>query len=901
MALEPGKQIGPYKITGHLGTGGMGEVYRATDQNLGRDVAIKVLPDALADDPERLARFEREAQLLASLNHPNIGGIYGLEQSDGNRCLILELIEGPTLAEMIDAGPLPLEKAFPLALQIAQALEAAHDKGIIHRDLKPANIKVTPEGAVKVLDFGLAKAFTDEAADGSAATMNSPTLTMAATQVGVILGTAAYMSPEQAAGQPADRRADIWSFGVVFQEMLTGHRAFEGETVSHMLAAVLKDEPDWNELPDDLPPRMLELLQSCLQKKTRQRLQAIGDARIVLEAWLQDPASFTTPAATAGTTLPAEPQKRRAPWLVAATLALALVATLVTLWPEAPRPTAPIRLSVALAAGQELFRGYGTSVLLSPDGSSLAYITSTPGQERGIFVRALDQWEGIELAKDLVPYHPFFSPDGEWWIGFVNRQAMFKVPVRGGSPIKIADVSFNRGASWGEDGFIVYTPSPASGLLRIPEAGGEPESLTEIEEQGSHRWPQILPGGKAVLFTSVGGEYENFDEAQIEVLILETKERRVLHRGGTYARYVGSGHIVFVSGTSMFAAPFDLDSLTMTGSIVPVLEGLSTDPVHGGAQFSVSDNGRLAYVEGGGSDTGSQLVWVDRSGNRSAISDERRTFLNPELSPDQTQLAVEIRAEGKSDIWVYDLERSLPTRITSGVGNHSKPIWSHDGRWILCGVDNSGRSWIERIAADGSGEPEILLESEVNVAPTSLSPDGQRLLYRHVPSGNPDLAILQIESGETETFLDTDAIDYDARFSPDGRWIAYGNNQSGDFEVYVVPADGGRGRWQISDKGAYPRWSADGRALFYRDSGDGRIFEVLLEAGTGTIRAGRPRVVVEGGPFLWINGPDNDFAVAADGKSFVMLEINEGDQEVHEHVKVVLGWADALRGIAGGK
>jgi serine/threonine-protein kinase len=899
MALDNGTQIGPYKVTGKLGAGGMGEVYRANDSNLRRDVAVKVLPEAFAADPGRLARFEREAQLLASLNHPNIAGIYGLEEVDGSRCLILELVEGKTLAEMIEAGPLPLETGVRLAVQIAEALEGAHDKGIIHRDLKPANIKVTPEGTVKVLDFGLAKAFVDEGNDPAPDLAHSPTLTMAATQAGMIMGTAAYMSPEQAAGQSADRRADVWSFGVVLIEMLTGRQSFAGETVSHTLASVLKDDPEWERLPKDLPPRLRELLESCLQKKVRQRLQAIGDARIVLEAWLADPAAFETPVAGLADAAAVQPAARpaRAPWIVAGMLAAALVATAAFLWPSAPAPEATIRTHLALPDGQSLFRGYGTSVLLSPDGSRLAYVVSAGQQERSLFVRSLDQWDGILLADEQAPYNPFFSPDGEW-VGFVTREEMFKVPIRGGSPFKLTDVSLNRGASWGDDGFIVYSPSPSSGLYRVSENGGDSELLTEIDEAESHRWPQVLPGARAVLFTALGGtETADFDDATIEVLLLESGERHVVHQGGTYGRYVASGHLVFANGTSLFAATFDLDTLRVTGPIVPVVEGVSISNGQGGAQFDVSSKGQLVFAAGAGNNVGLEVVRVTRDGTLLQLSDDPRNYANPAPSPNGKYLAVDVTDEGKPDVWVYDLERSVPTRVTSGVGANWGPIWSPDGQWIFYAVAGSGKSSIERISSDGSGRPEVILQADVIVRPTALSPDGKRLLYVRGALGKPDIYSYWMDSGESEPLVVTDSVSYDARFSPDGRWIAYGSDESGTFEVFIVPAEGGRGRWQVSNGGVYPRWSVDGKSLFYRSIVDSRVYEVVLNAGEGTIRAGRPQPVTPDEPFYFDNGPSNHFAVFGDGQSFILMRDPEVASVAHEHVNLVVGWYDALRAV----
>jgi serine/threonine-protein kinase len=896
MALSPGTRIGPYEITAPLGKGGMGEVYRATDGNLRRDVAIKVLPEGFAQDPERLGRFEREAQVLASLNHPNIAAIYGLEELEGQRCLVLELIEGDGLDEMVAAGPLPVERALPLALQIAEALEAAHEKGIVHRDLKPANIKVTPDGTVKVLDFGLAKAFADDSGQGSTDLSLSPTLTAMATQAGVIIGTAAYMSPEQAAGQSADRRADVWSFGVVLMEMLTGGKPFGGETVSHTLASVLKEEPQWERLPADLPPRLSELLRTCLRKKPRDRLQAIGDARRLLETYLADPEGFSqvsTPVA--GVAVQVTPWQRRAPWVVAAALAAALLGTVWGLWPRPTPPPDPVRLRMPTQEGEILFRGYGSSVALSPDGSRLAYITLMPDGGRRLTLRSLDQWEGLVLVDDDAPYHPFFSPDGEW-IGYVTRTELKKVPVRGGSSITLCDVALNRGASWATDGTIIFAPNPSSGLSRVPAAGGQPQPLTELDEEReetSHRWPQVLPGNELVLFTVGTARAEDFDGGRIELLDLKSGDRQLLHEGGTYARYVASGHILYLNRGTLFAFPFDLETRQATGSAAPVVEGVSGDDIQGGAHYSVSDNGILLYATGSDDASGTTMVWADRDGNFTPLWDRLQAYENPMLSPDGKRVAVGIETEGTADIWVYDLERDVPTRLTFGDGWEWSPVWSPDGAWIYYAIQEGVKNGILRVPSDGSGEPETILDADSESVPRSVSPDGTRLLFEERPAGNIDLKILDLDSGEVETFVQSSFINYGGRFSPDGRWIAYGSNESGTFEIYVRPADGGRGRWQISSEGSYPLWSADGRTLYYRRVEDKAVLAAKVEADGSAFRAGRPQVVFDG-PFQATSDGQNRYAVAADDQRFLMLHEPEGENDGHEHLQLVLHWFQEL-------
>jgi serine/threonine-protein kinase len=899
MSLSPGTQLGSYRISAQIGAGGMGEVYRASDPGLKREVAIKVLPDEFVREPERKARFVREAQLLAALNHPNIAAVYGLEEFEGAHGLVLELVEGKTLDEMIEGGALPVEEALGIALQIAEALEAAHEKGIVHRDLKPANVKVTPDGKVKVLDFGLAKAFEGEAAGGPGdpSASLSPTLTVAATRAGVILGTAAYMSPEQAAGQAADRRADIWSFGVVLTEMLTGHRVFDGETVSHILASVLKDAPDWSRLPADLPPRILDLLKRCLHRKPRNRLQAIGEARLVLEEYLADPESFTRPAVPVVTEEEARPAWRGIlPWTAAGLLAVALAVTLWGLWPRTRAGQPSYRMSLRVPENQFLMRGYGSSVAISPDGSRIAYVTEDD-QYRRLYLRFLDQWEGkmiLEADSNLGPYHPFFSPDGQW-VGFVTTTEMKKVPVRGGSPMTLCSVDLSRGASWGPDGRIVFAPSPGSGLSRVSATGGEPEPLTTLDEEAgelSHRWPQILPGGEAILFTSVTEE-ATFDGANLELFVLETGERRMLHRGGSYGRYVGSGHIVYINEGTLLAFPFDLDRLEVTGSAAPVIEELASNREQVGAHFDVSRAGTLVHATGGARSTGTSLVWTDRQGNMSSLWEANQSYGNPVFSPDGTRLAVDIEREGDRDVWVYDLERDVPTRLTFADGDDFAPVWSPDGGQVYFASDRKGVPAIYRKASDGSGEAEPVLELDRTSVPTSISPDGRLLAYNHFPSGGPDVWILPLDGGEPEQFVGTPAVDYGAQFSPDGRWIAYGSNESGSFQVYVRPASGGRGKWQISTEiGTYPVWSPDGTEIFYRLNSGG-VMSVQVEAGGGPFRASRPEPLFEG-PFLVTADGLNRYQVAPDGGRLVMLRTTEGPTEDHEHLRVILNWFDEL-------
>jgi serine/threonine-protein kinase len=894
-----GKSLSHFKITAKLGEGGMGEVYHAEDTKLGRGVAIKLLPQAVATDPDRLARFEREAKVLASLNHPNIAGIHQVEHADGVFFLVMELIEGEDLKERISRGKLPLEEALSIASQIAEALEEAHNSGIVHRDLKPANVKITPDGKVKVLDFGLAKALGEdpEVSGGSgAAIAHSPTLTANMTGAGILIGTAAYMSPEQARGQAADRRADIWAFGVVLFEMLTGSMVYVGDTVSDTLAGVLAREPEWDQLSDATPRPVRRLLERCLEKDIKQRLQAIGEARIAIERYRDNPTVEGPRTEAVVETAPTSTWKWLVPWIAVALLVPALAITLVGR-PGSSGPPGPesMQSTLVMPESQVLVRGYGSPVIVSPAGDKVVQVFES-GSEYELHVRAIDQWEGSLLhvgRESQRPYHPFFSPDGNW-LGFVTINAMKKMPISGGTPIKLTDVSLSRGATWAPDGTIIFTPDPSSPLFRIPEAGGAAEQLTELDTENNettHRWPQILPQGKAVLFT-VHSQGSGFDGAWIEVLDLESKERRVVHRGGTFARYVESGHLIYMNQGTLFAMPFDLSSLQPTGSPAPVVEGVG-DSAEGGAYYDVSRNGVLVFSPGGvGGGALLQAVWVGRDGRSSPLTAEKRDYANPRLSPDGNRLAVEIRTEGNTDIWIIDLDRDVPTRLTFQDGFDGVPVWSPDGQTIAFQSDRGdGPGAIYVKSADGSGEAELIGQSDQLLSPWSWSRDGKRIAVMiQNPETQLDLAILSVEERTIEPFLSTKFIEYGPGFSPDGEWIVYGSNESGNWEVYVRPVDGSRGKWQVSSGGAtYPVWSADGKEIFLANA-PSVIQTVDVDTRDGVFRASRPRELFQG-PFANLTADQSMYAISPDGQRFVLFQ-GEVDRTAsgHEHVRVISNW-----------
>lgn len=884
-----GKTISNYKILQKLGEGGMGVVYKAKDTKLGREIALKALPEEFAQNRERLARFEREAKLLAALNHPNIATIYDLEESEGLNFLTLELVEGETLDGKLTSGPLEVQDTLEMCRQIAEALESAHQKGIIHRDLKPSNIKVTPEGKIKVLDFGLAKAF-EVAEVGDAVDMDpykSPTLTVGSSRSGIIMGTAAYMSPEQARGKPMDKRTDIWSFGCVFYELLTGQQLFIGETTSDMIAGILKQEPNWKSLPKELPVRIRDLLRRCLQKDPNKRLHDIADARIEIEETMSKPSEPTLDSFEE----PGKPQPATRRWLIPWSLTILMaVITIFAVW-QWRRPTTSTRSNVSrfllkIPLDQKFISWTGPDIILSPDGRSFVYV----GQGelgRQLLVRKMDQLDASPIPGTEDAYSPFFSPDSQW-VGYFSGGKLKKVSLLGGPPLTISDVSSPYGGTWGQNGMIIFG-TYSSGLFQVSSAGGVPQNITTPDaEQGliSHRWPDILPGDEAVLFTIYKG---SLDDVSIGVVKLKTGKVNQLLEMGTYPRYALSGHLVYGSPDgSLLAAPFDLSRLEVKGSVISLLDGLhitSGGPVN----FTLSRNGSLVYIEGESSRN--TIVMVDRQGIEQSLGKEQRAFLSPRFSPDGKRLAVDIEDGSSEDIWIYKLEHGPLTRLTFGKDDFY-PTWTPDGERIVFSSNRTGDYDLYWKKADGSSDAESLYKAEFPQYETSLSPDGKFLVYREThPSTGMDIWILPLEDkSNPKPFLNTSFRENTPMLSPNGRWLAYASNESGQNEIYVRTfPDVSGGRWQASTGGGQePLWSRDGRELFYR-SRDNKIVSVAVKTEP-VFELGTRKILFE--DVYRKRYQHSNYDIHPDNKRFVMIKSSE---LISAEMIVVLNWFEELK------
>ena len=799
-----GKTLAHYEITSAIGKGGMGEVYQATDKKLGRSVAIKVLPEEFASDTERVARFEREAKLLASLNHPNIAAIYGLEQSEGTRFLVLELVDGQTLSERLVRGPVPVQESLELALQIAEALEAAHEKGVIHRDLKPANIKVTSEGKVKVLDFGLAKAYA-----GTAVGDETLLETLAAdteSARGVLLGTPAYMSPEQARRQPADHRSDVWAFGCVLYELLSAKTIFVGNTLSDTIAAVLEREPDLSLLPRDLNPGVRRLLERCLTKNPKGRWQAIGDVRLEIEASLASPEEVVQPSAGGHSR-----NRYVYGYVLTALLLGALLSFLATGYlttrPPEPRVT---RFDLELPEGQVLNAAGGELLLaVSPRGDKMVYLADS-----GLNLWDLERGESRALqTRDNVTMAPSFSPDGQWVVYFSRAdQQLKKISIDGGAPLIICEVDDFSGASWTTDDTIVY--AERRGIMMVSAEGGIPELLIDPEEGFVEYFPQILPDGQSLLYTTVQDRQSRADK--VVVLSLEADAKKEVIASGVDARYLPTGHVLYSIEDVLYAIGFDATSLSVTSGPVAILEGIWNA---GSPNYAVSSEGTLVYVRGGyrAMTYEGTLELVDQTGESAPLLDERRPYRWADLSPDGDQVSAWIEDANGGDIWIFDVESGTPTQLTDDDREKGWPIWTPDGERLTFPID--GDIYWQR--ADGSEPPELLWDHDADVLGMSWSPNGRLLAFGAFdPSDrSSDIWILSLEDGTARLFEKTPAREGIPAFSPDGEWIAFGRRLGfGEGEAWVARYPGPGAAHLVSAWSGGMFWSHDGRELYYKNS-----------------------------------------------------------------------------------
>jgi serine/threonine protein kinase len=880
-----GTKLAHYEITAHLGCGGMGDVYQATDTKLGRSVAIKFLPETFSHDSERVARFQREARVLASLNHPGIAAIYGLEEINGHHLLVMELVPGETIADRIKRGAIPIEEALPVAKQIAEALEEAHEKGIIHRDLKPANIKITPDGKVKVLDFGLAKAYESERAD--AAQSNSPTISMAATKAGVILGTAAYMSPEQASGKVADRRSDIWAFGAVQYEMLSGKQAFAGESISDTLASVLKVEPDWRALPQDTPASILKLVRRCLTKDRKQRLQAIGEVRICIDEAL----AGRMPEETESTA-----NARRGwlwPTLSVATLVIGALGGWVLLHLRQPAEQQVYRFEINPPEGAQFAFGFSSGgVSLSPDGRTIAFVATANGKT-SLWVRPLGGPAAREVAGTEGAGFPFWSPDGKS-VAFFAGSKLQRFELAGGTTETVCGECSGRTGAWSTDGRILFG-RVGSGLFQVAASGGAPAPFTTLDTasgETAHVWPQILPGGKFLYYAGGTAEKPDTSSGVFAASLSRPNERVKLLNGAGTALYVarpgGEGYLVWRRNASAVAQTFDPSALKLTGDPISLVTPISS--LFGQISLDISASGLLLYYS---PNTLSQFAWLDRSGKPLGFVGEPTiptTTRGFRISPDGHFIATNISTADLNtnlSLWLIDVERGVPTRFTAGIGYN--PVWSPDGRTIMYTSGAPANVFRKQV---GVGSEQRLTQTSYQYV-TDWSRDGRFLLGLEGPTGSHQSVWVRPASpndAKPKPYLQATFNTLWGRFSPDTHWVAFVSNESGQSEVYIDAFPEPRGAARISTRGGnFPAWSPNGRELFYV-SPDYKLMSVSLKITADSIQPALPRELFQ---LPALDSASYPYDVAPDGQRFLVPAAAE--RVATQPLKVIVNWPALLK------
>jgi serine/threonine-protein kinase len=885
MPLQPGEKLGPYEILSAIGAGGMGEVYKARDTRLDRTVAVKVLPEHIAKREDLRARFEREARAVASLNHPNICVLHDIGNQDGAGYMVMEYMEGATLAARIEKGALPLDQALKLATQIADALDRAHRAGVTHRDVKPQNIMLTRDG-VKVLDFGLAKSSAKPAP-------TEDTLTKVLTTEGTVLGTPQYMAPEQFEGKEADARSDIWAFGAVLYEMVSGQKAFQGKNYSSLVGAILASEPAPMPVKPFTPSWLERLVRRCLAKDPEDRWQSMRD--LVLE--LRTPPEESTVLGPSKTPW--------WPWIAAGALAVVASVALWALWRAQRAPDRPLlRFDADLGPDARHGAAYGAAIaLFSPDGQRVVYSSSIDGRPM-LAMRLLSESKGVVIPGTENGADPFFSPDGQW-IAFFADGKLKKTPLRGGATAILANANNPRGGVWGQDGVIVAALNNNSGLVRLDAVGGAPKLLTHLEPgAATHRWPQLLPDGKTILFTS-SGQLSNYEEASVQAVDINTGRVSVLHTGGYFGRWASSGHLLYMHDKSLFAIAMDLRTLSTRGVPVPVLSDVGAISTAGAGQFDLSATGTLVYRSGVAGPTLWSLALLDRTGKPMKHLFNPGAYLTPRYSPNGRSIALASQVRKGMELYRYDIATDRMSPLTFAGGMSYFPVWSADGRHLVFSVFAGDMMSLYWIRSDGSGQPEKLLERNRSTHPGSISPDG-RLLAIDVldPATHRDIWTVPMDLADTDhpklgepvPFARTPANEYQPAFSPDGRWLAYVSDESGVAEVYVrpYPEKTGSGRWQVSSEGGMqPIWARDGKSLYFET-----LTHLVMTAPCVTngdsFTLGKPKQLTQMA-LADPNGGDPNYDVIPDGSGILGTVENPDEARGNVHVTFLLNFTDELR------